>query len=137
MPHSQAQSHLITAQSADGSGTIAIHNPNANPVLVYLPQDVTPFQPIQLPHQHSNLNISMFGGDTNREPPPFVPLHDDYSTNCPKNYMDRIAALQYANQASFYATSDAINTSRQSRPGQKAKPEGKARPEESEQHYEH
>ena len=65
MPPSQVQSHLITAQRADGSGPIAIHNPNANPILVYLPQDVTPFQPIQLLHQHSNLNIPMFGGDTN------------------------------------------------------------------------
>ena len=51
--------------------------------------------------------------------------------------MDRIAALQYANQASFYATSDAINTSRQSRPGKKAKQEDKAGPRGSEQNYEH
>ena len=47
-------SDLYTAQPISGAGPIAIHNPNQNPVLVYLPPEFTPYQPVF--HTRSHLD---------------------------------------------------------------------------------
>ena len=97
-------SDLYTAQSISGTSPIAIHNPNQNPVLVYLPQEFTPYQPVLTTQSHLDpttqpqLAQTYFAPDANRiTPPPFELLLDDYSTSKPKNYLGKIAALEIAN----------------------------------------